>query len=329
LPACSSSFKARLLQGKFDLALLLSVVETLHVSCRERSLDTERLQTLDYLGANSTIDPHPTEGNAPIAAVIDLATAAVVAPRATILATVSDVEFATAMAAAKNTGEQGLAASHRTPTHEALAIGVVSDQTLIPLELGPANVTLVMVEDQSLPLTTIFAESAHDPLATALDRDAAAGAAENVCPSIDRVCQYVVDRIVDRELPLDVAAVQAITHGGQRQALVAKPQMNLTQRLHLGELAKDEGERLLDAPIRVLVDLIVGHLHVTDGHREEQFSAPRLLLQRLQRPLTEDRELHLAHRALHTEQQPIVGMARVIDAILIDDERSDETAELK
>jgi hypothetical protein len=52
LPACSSRLKARLLQGKLD---------PLHVGCREHGLDTERLQALDHLGTNSTIDA--TEGN--------------------------------------------------------------------------------------------------------------------------------------------------------------------------------------------------------------------------------------------------------------------------
>jgi hypothetical protein len=34
------------------------------VGCRERGFDTERLQALDHLGADSTIDPHSAEGKA-------------------------------------------------------------------------------------------------------------------------------------------------------------------------------------------------------------------------------------------------------------------------
>jgi hypothetical protein len=61
LPACPSGLKAGLFQGKFDLASLLSVLDRLHVGCRERGFDTERLQALDHLGADSTIDPHSAE----------------------------------------------------------------------------------------------------------------------------------------------------------------------------------------------------------------------------------------------------------------------------
>jgi len=47
--------------------------------------------------------------------------------------------------------------SHRAVTHEALAIGVIGDQALIPFKLGPANVAFVTVDDQSLPLATLLA----------------------------------------------------------------------------------------------------------------------------------------------------------------------------
>lgn len=141
-----------------------------------------------------------------------------------------------------------------------LAVGVVGDQALIPLELRPANVALVMVEDQSLPFTALLAESAHDPLAAILDRDAAA---ECVGPGVDRVRQHVVDRVVDGQLPLDAPAIRPMANRGQRQALLAKPEVHLPDRLHLGELTEYERDRLLDAPIRVLLDPVARRLHGT------------------------------------------------------------------
>jgi transketolase N-terminal domain/subunit len=46
-------------------------------------------------------------------------------------------------------------------------------------------------------------------------------------------------------------------------------------------------------------------------------------------PLPEDRRFHLAHGALHSEQEPVIGRAGIIDGFLIDDERADQAAELK
>ena len=41
-----------------------------------------------------------------------------------------------------------------------------------------------------------------------------------------------------------------------------------------------------------------------------------------------DRKFKLAHRALHAKQQPIVGMARIVDSVLVDDKRADQSTEL-
>jgi hypothetical protein len=90
------------------------------------------------------------------------------------------------------------------------------------------------------------------------------------------------DRVVDWQLPLDQAAFDAISDGGQGNALVPEPEMHLTHRLHLGELGEDQGYRLGNAPIRIFLDAVVADPHVADGDRHEQLAATRLLLQGLQ-----------------------------------------------
>src|SRR5450631_1267542 len=60
-----------------------------------------------------------------------------------------------------------------------------------------------------------------------------------------------------------------------------------------------------------------------------EFAAPRLLAHGLDRSLTEDGNLHLAHCALHAEQQPVVRRTRIIDGFFVDDQRTDQAAELK
>ena len=264
-----------------------------------------------------------------IAAVVEMAAPAVIAARAAVLAAVGDVQLAAAVAAAQQAGQQRLAPPDRAAAHEALAVGVVGDQPLVPLELRPANVALVVVADQNLPGAAILAEAAHDPLAAGLDRDAASGAAEGIGAGIDRVGQQVVQGVVDRQLPDHLAAFRTVFGRRQRQALLAHPEMDLPDGLQLGELGEDERDRLLDATIGILLDAIVRSLEVADRHGEEQLAAPRLLLQGFERALAEQRQLHLAHRALHAEQQAIVRMPRIVDAVLVDDQRADQAAELE
>src|SRR4051794_10925539 len=208
--------------------------------------------------------------------MVEVAATAVIAPGAAVRAAVGDVELAAAMAAAQEAGEQRFAAPHRSSAHEALAVGVVADQALVPLELGPANVALVVVEDQSLPGAAILAEAAHDALAAGLDGHATPGPPEGVSAGVDRVGQDVVECVVDGQLPGDAAPLRAIADRRQRQALVAHPEVNLPNRLQLGELGEDERDRLLNPTIRVLLDAVVVRLAVADRDGEEEFAAARL-----------------------------------------------------
>ena len=104
--------------------------------------------------------------------------------------------------------------------------------------------------------------------------------------------------------------------------------MNLPDGLQLGELGEDECNRLLDTAIGILLDPIVRRLEVANRHGEKEFSPPSLLLQGLERALAEQREFHLAHGPLHTEKQAIIRMPRIINAVLVNDQRADQSAEL-
>ena len=39
--------------------------------------------------------------------------------------------------------------------------------------------------------------------------------------------------------------------------------------------------------------------------------------------------LHLAHRSLHPQQQAIVRVTRIVDTVLVQNQRTDQTAELE
>ena len=81
--------------------------------------------------------------------MIELAAPAVIAARASVLAAIGDVELATTVPAPQQTGQQRFTAPDRASAHKALAIGIVTDQTLVSLKLCPANIAVVVIPDQT------------------------------------------------------------------------------------------------------------------------------------------------------------------------------------
>ena len=60
-----------------------------------------------------------------------------------------------------------------------------------------------------------------------------------------------------------------------------------------------------------------------------QIAPGGLELEGLDGSLAQQRQLHLRHRALHAQQQPVVDAARVIDAVFVDDDAAHQRAELQ
>ena len=225
--------------------------------------------------------------------------------------------------------QQGFAGADGPPAHKALAVGVVGDQLLVPLELRPANVTLMVLRDQSLPAAPVALHASNHALAPVLDGYAGSPAAKGVGARINWVGQHVMDRRIDRQTPDDSVGGRSLSRSGQKDLLLPAPHQDLADRLKLRKLAKHQCDGLLYAAIRILLDTVSAGLHVADRHGEEEFAPARLLLHRFDRALPKDRELHLAHRAFHAEQEPIIGRGHVVDAVLVDDQRADQAAELQ
>src|ERR1700732_99463 len=103
------------------------------------------------------------------------------------------------MATAQETRQKRLAAADGAARHETFAVGVVGDQALIPLELGPREIAFVVVQEQDVPIRPLAPEPTHDPLAAGLDGHPAAGSAESIGAGIDRIMPNMVDCGGDRE----------------------------------------------------------------------------------------------------------------------------------
>ena len=151
---------------------------------------------------------------------------------------VADVKLPPAARAAEKTGQQRLAAADGAAAHEPLAVGVVGDQALVPLELGPGNIALMVILDQNIPASPVALHAANYALASVLDASPARRAPEGVGAGVDRVGQDVMDGVVDRRSPDDpVGASPTRQDAASRMLLLPKPHVDLPDRLQLGELA--------------------------------------------------------------------------------------------
>ena len=153
--------------------------------------------------------------------------------------------------------------------------------------------------------------------------------AERVRAAVYRVGQQLVDGAVDRRLPDNAALLANDTDGRQRHVLLPQPQVNLADAPELRELAEHEIDRLSHAPIGILGDPVAPDLHVAHRDGEEQLAAGRLQAKRFERALAQRRELHLRQRPLHTEQQPVVRQARIVQAVIVAQQTAHKRAELQ
>jgi hypothetical protein len=97
----------------------------------------------------------------------------------------------------------------------------------------------------------------------------------------------------------------------------------LILRVHRGS-AQDQPTSLLQAQIGMETETRFAVPDIAERHRQPQLASPGFgsCTEHLG---TKHAELELADRAFHTEQQPAVRMARIVDAIEIDDAGSGQS----
>ena len=292
----------------------------------DRGLDAEGLQDTQHLLGDRGVNAQATYRDAALGAVVHPRAVAVIAAE---LAAVVNMEFAAAVAAAQQSRQQQLAFTGCTTRERTAHAGrVVCDCLEVAFELVPGDVGRVMILDQNVPFSHRSVHAATNALATVHHAHPARRAPECVGAGIDRIGQDVVHDVVGRQAPHDAMCFTPARFGGQFDPFVSEPDMHLPCTLELGEFREDELNGLLHALVRILLDPVAPNFHIARGYTENQRATARLLTQRLLRALAEQRQFKLAHRPLHAEQQPIIGMARIVDSILVDDDGADQSTEL-
>ena len=69
--------------------------------------------------------------------------------------------------------------------------------------------------------------------------------------------------------------------------------------------------------------------HVSDWQAQNQLAAPGLGKQTLLGTLPDPAQFRLTHGSFEPEQEPVVGLARVVHAFVVDDQRVHQTAQIE
>ena len=97
------------------------------------------------------------------------------------------------------------------------------------------------------------------------------------------------------------------------------PQQYLAGAAEFAELLEDEPDDLLQPSIGIKTETNMAVPAIADRCRDPQFTSPRLRSCCVVHPRSNDTQLKLADAAFHAEQQAIIGAARIINAVEVDD----------
>src|SRR5450631_2039406 len=106
-------------------------------------------------------------------------------------------------------------------------------------------------------------------------------------------------------------------------------QQDLTSAAQLAESGEDQSDDLLQAHVGIESETNLPVPDAPNRNAEAQLTALSLGAGRIVHACSEHAEFELADAALHSQQQPIVGATRVVDAIQINDTGLDQATELQ
>src|SRR5512147_2128555 len=102
--------------------------------------------------------------------------------------------------------------------------------------------------------------------------------------------------------------------------MLEKPKKRLPHAAKFGDLINGERDRRLDATVGILLQSVT-ELDETNRRRDDEFTAPCLLIPRRQRALPQQVQLVLVEAPLQPQEQPIIPLSRRIHGLLIDEQR--------
>src|SRR4051812_9145880 len=187
----------------------------------------------------------------------------------------------------------------------------------------------MVILQQDLPLLKRLAVTVARPSPSIDDRSALLAFAIGVGAGIERVLEYRDHVAVADRRPVEGDQLLAVGRPRKVNALREHRQQDLACTAELAEADEDQPDHFLDPPVRIKAEADLAMPDVADRHADTQLAASRLGTGGIEHTRPQHAELELADAALHTEQQPIVRPAGVVDPVHIDHPRLDQPAKLE
>ncbi len=325
---CERGLIAGLLQLEFCDATLISLnfhVPLFRLQC---SFDGHRLDGAQRLSSDCFVGSPAAESKTPRLRILHIRAIASIHRVAQPSPRIRHRQASPAATAAQHSGQQCPAATSGLHTVH-FTVGVEGDLLLIAFELGPVDVGVVMVLEHHLP--------AFDRLAVfiglarpALDNGGARlSLAVHVHACIEGVLEHRDHVAVADRCPVKAHQLLAVRGAGEMNLVRRERQQDLAGAAQLAKTSEDQSDGLLQAHVWVEAQADLAMPDVADGNADAQFAALRLGAGRVEHARPEHAEFELADAALHTQQQPIVGATRVVDAVKINDTGLDQAAQLQ
>ena len=146
------------------------------------------------------------------------------------------------MPAAQKASEQGRTLAHGAAYQSSFHGCVLRDRALVGLVLPPADVALVMVNDEHRPVLPGDAHPLGDALATVLQFHSRRGLTISISACVDRVGQDAEDGLIHRQSPVQSALLALVRDAGQFDAFLTQPNEDLANAAEIPELLEHEAD---------------------------------------------------------------------------------------
>ena len=289
-------------------------------------LDRDRLDRAQKLTGKDRIDARTAKGQATRGGEHKVRIVAAIG--ASLASIIGDLEATATSGATKQTDQQRLAATTGFDLADT-AVGVRRELLLVPLELGPVDIAFVMILEHDLPFLERLSVSVSLLRTPIDDRRAMLALPVDVGAGVEGVLEDRYDVAIADRRPVEGDHSLAVGRSRKMQLVRRQGQENLPRAAQLAEPREDETDRLLEPYVGVEAEANLAVPDVTDRHADPQLAAPRLGSRRIVHPGAQDAEFELADTALHSQQEPVVRAARVINPVEINDACAHKTAELQ
>src|SRR3954466_629603 len=208
---------------------------------------------------------------------------------------------------------------------------IVEEASLVPLELLPGDVGgMVVVDDERPILGDDAARPPLDPGLPAGQHDVAGpGPPIDIRARVRRIVEDGQDPPVVQGDPgeLTVTAPPVMT-GGEAELIPGEIPDDPQRGPHSLEGLEGQAQRLLHLLVGIEDDLAGGVIDQAGGWAGAELAGSGLLQLAPQEPRSDPVQLGGAHRPFDPQEQAVVVLSRIIDAILVDDEGVGQATDL-